>query len=286
MKKYQKILEKLRNRYKLILYNDSTLREVTTFYLTRLNVFAFTGLFIAVIVVVVIVLFIFTPLNAFLPAYSDSKLKRELIESAIRMDSIEYVLKQRETYFAQIRNVMDGKDYESYTETDDTTVLERQEINFTKSKHDSLLRLLIEEEEATNLSVVNSENTGSKFNRLHFFMPVKGLITSKFEPSESHFGIDIVAKAEEPILATLNGTVIMATWSLETGYVIQIQHEENLISMYKHNSALLKKVGDHVKAGETIAIIGNTGEMTTGPHLHFEIWHNGVPINPEDYIAF
>ena len=115
---------------------------------------------------------------------------------------------------------------------------------------------------------------------------MKGIITYSFNPSENHFGTDIVAASNKVVVATLNGTVVMANWTLETGYIVQIQHDNNLLSIYKHNSELLKKVGDHVSAGEAIAIIGNSGELTSGPHLHFELWHNGAPINPEDYIAF
>ena len=117
-------------------------------------------------------------------------------------------------------------------------------------------------------------------------MPVHGTLTSKFNPEIKHWGIDIAAKEDEPILATLSGTVILATWTIETGNTIQIQHDDNLISVYKHNSVLLKNAGDKVQAGDPIAIIGNSGEFTSGTHLHFEIWHDGVPVNPEDYLIF
>jgi murein DD-endopeptidase MepM/ murein hydrolase activator NlpD len=119
-----------------------------------------------------------------------------------------------------------------------------------------------------------------------FFAPLNGYITSTFNPREEHFGVDIVGPENEAIKATLEGTVIFASWTNDNGYVIQIQHPNNIISVYKHNSALLKKVGDYVKAGEPIAIIGNSGENTSGPHLHFELWYNGIPINPQEYIIF
>jgi len=287
MKKENRLIDKLKNRYKLIIYNDSTLREVTSLSLSRLNVFAFFGLFIILITVAVSLLFVFTPLNGFLPAYTDSKLKREMVMNALRVDSIEQVLLEREIYFKNISNVLQGKEFETDVMLEsDTSVVNRAQIDFTKTKHDSLLRVLIEEEEQTNLAVVNKTEIKSTFKNLHFFMPVKGMISSKFDASIAHYGIDLVGAVDAPVMATLRGTVVLAQWSLATGYVIQIQHEENLISIYKHNSVLLKKVGDHVEAGESIAIIGNTGENTTGPHLHFELWHNGTPINPQDYIAF
>lgn len=181
---------------------------------------------------------------------------------------------------------MEGEDFETYKETHDTVTPERQKVDFTKSKHDSILRTLIEEEEQQNLALVNGGAAKEKIKNLTFFMPIKGPVTKKFDAKTGHLGVDIVSKDDEPVLATLAGTVTLATWSLETGNVIQIQHDDNIISIYKHNSTLLKKVGDKVKAGEPIAIIGNSGELTSGTHLHFEIWHNGVPVNPEDYIAY
>ena len=121
---------------------------------------------------------------------------------------------------------------------------------------------------------------------LNLFPPVKGYITQKYEPNKDHYGIDIVAKDKESVKSALDGTVIMADWTSETGYVIAVQHQYNLVSFYKHNSVLLKKVGNFVKAGDAIAIIGNSGEMSSGPHLHFELWKDGVPINPELYMVF
>ena len=132
----------------------------------------------------------------------------------------------------------------------------------------------------------NSKQTNVNLKNLHFFLPIKGIVTNGFNVENGHLATDIVAQPNEPVLATLEGTVTLATWSLQEGYIIMIQHNYNIVSIYKHNESLLKKQGDHVTAGEPIAIIGNTGELTTGPHLHFELWYNGTPLNPEDYIAF
>ena len=123
-------------------------------------------------------------------------------------------------------------------------------------------------------------------SRVFFYVPVTGIITNPFNAENEHYGVDIVAPADEPILASLKGTVILSTWTLGTGNIIQIQHENDIITVYKHNSMLLKKSGDFVKAGEPIAVIGNSGELSTGPHLHFELWYKGIPVNPEKYIKF
>ena len=147
------------------------------------------------------------------------------------------------------------------------------------------MRTEIEQQDKYNLSVGNEPGSGSISN-FYFFTPVKGTITTKFNSTEKHFGVDVVAAPDAVIKSTLDGTVVMSDWTSQTGYVIAIQHSNNLFSIYKHNSALLKSAGNVVKAGEVIAIIGNSGEITTGPHLHFELWYNGAPVDPTDYIAF
>ncbi len=280
----ESLLLKLKNKYRLTVHNEATLEEVWKFHLSRLNLFTYIGIFVMLIAFLVILLFVFTPLNAFLPSYTDSKLQRQVMENIIRIDSLEQQIKMRDIYLENLKNVLQGKNPNDYFDKRDTTT-KYSDIKLRKSQHDSVLRKQIESEEQSNLSVIKNPKSKNPFEHLHFFVPVKGYITAKFNPSESHYGIDIAASPTEAVLATLDGTVVMATWTLETGYVIQIQHDNNLVSVYKHNSILLKKSGDHVNAGEGIAIVGNSGELTTGPHLHFELWHNGVPVNPEDYIV-
>ena len=277
--------KKQRDSYKIILYNETTLHETTSFRVNMLNMVAYAGALIIVIALLTAILFIYTPLNSFLPKQDDEDMKWALTTNAKRMDSISTVLLQRQEYFSKIRNIMNGRSFDEYDENEDTTTIERQHADFTKSKHDSIVRILIEEETQQTLALINSSGK-EKYKRRNFFMPVHGTLTSKFNPEIKHWGIDIAAKEDEPILATLSGTVILATWTIETGNTIQIQHDDNLISVYKHNSVLLKNAGDKVQAGDPIAIIGNSGEFTSGTHLHFEIWHDGVPVNPEDYLIF
>ena len=146
----------------------------------------------------------------------------------------------------------------------------------------------IEQEEKYNVNISTPQVFEPKveINKLHFYCPLRGAVTNRFDASGNHYGVDIVSNLNEPILSILDGTVVFSGWTLEAGYIIGIQHRNNLISIYKHNSQLLKEMGNRVRAGEAIAIIGNTGEYTTGPHLHFELWHNGKPLNPNDYIVF
>jgi murein DD-endopeptidase MepM/ murein hydrolase activator NlpD len=280
------IVQKLKNKYQLTIYNVNTLEQVITFNLSRLNVFAYVGVFVILISIVISLLYIYTPLNLLLPAQQNSRLSRQLMTTAFKIDSLQNEISIRDRYFQNIQNIMLGRQLENFESAYDTS-LRNDKLVFTRSKHDSILRKQIEQEEKKNLTQISEQtNVGVSLKNLHFFMPVKGIVTQKFDLNSGHPAIDIVSEPNEPVLATLEGTVTIATWSLTTGYVIQIQHAHNLISIYKHNSSLLKKEGDRVSAGEPIAIIGNTGELTTGPHLHFELWYNGVPINPENYIAF
>ncbi len=286
-KRKQKIIERLKNKYRLKIYNDVTLEEVTNFRLSRLNLFAYLGVIVIIIGVIVFYLLVNTRLSAFLPTYTDTQLKRSIVLTAMKVDSLENQIKIRDQYFSNIRNIIEGKELTDLVSKPDSS-LRAKNIKFTKSAADAQLRKQIEEDELLNTkSAVKKQVDKNSLTSLHFFSPVtKGYITSKFNNKEQHYGIDIVSAPNEGVKATLDGTVISASWTLETGYVIQIQHENDLISLYKHNSALLKKTGDRVKAGEVIAIIGNSGELTTGPHLHFELWHKGVPVNPEAYIIF
>lgn len=279
------IVNKLKNKYRLSIYNDDTFEEVWYLRLSRLNVFSLVGTSLLLFTIGIIVLIAFTPIREFIPGYPDGNMRRNIINNVYKLDSLEHELEIRDRYFESVNTIIRGGTPVSYENSQDTTI-RYEEITFDKSEHDSLLRQQIEEEELFNLSILKNTSNKTDFSSMHFYPPIKGLVTNSFNPSENHFGTDIVTASNKVVVATLDGTVIISNWTLETGYVIQIQHENNLISIYKHNSELLKKVGNHVTAGETIAIIGNSGELTSGPHLHFELWHNGTSIDPEDYVAF
>jgi murein DD-endopeptidase MepM/ murein hydrolase activator NlpD len=279
------IVNKLKNKYRLSIYNDDTFEEVWYLRLSRLNVFSIVGTSVLLFTIGIIVLIAFTPIREFIPGYPDGNMRRNIINNVYKLDSLEHELEMRDRYFESINTIIRGGTPVSYENSQDTSI-RYEDITFDKSEHDSLLRQQIEEEELFNLSIFDNTSNKTDFSSIHFYPPVNGLVTNSFNPSENHFGTDIVTASNKVVVATLDGTVIIANWTLETGNVIQIQHDNNLVSIYKHNSELLKKVGDHVTAGETIAIIGNSGELTSGPHLHFELWHNGTSIDPEDYVAF
>jgi len=279
----KKIFRKLNDRYRLIIYNDSTFQSVWSMKLTRLKVFTVTSLLSAILVILVILLIATTGLREYIPGYPKAEYRQMLVLTALKIDSLENELHKRDQFFRGIQAIMDGEVPEDNLTVDTFTF--SGQVEFETFNHDSIFqdKLLAEQ---INLTPGSNANRRLSLSQIHFFVPVKGVITNKFKSTHDHFGVDLVSEPNARISAIMDGTVIFAGWTIETGYVIYIQHDAELISAYKHNSELLKSKGDRIKAGEAVAIIGNTGELSTGPHLHFELWHNGTAIDPEQYIDF
>ena len=198
-------------------------------------------------------------------------------------------MRTQQRYLDDLRKVLGGElpDERKMTPADTSKTHDYHAIKDNHSPDDSLLRS--EYDNANKYKLFKSDKTsgsGSTMRNLTFYSPIKGIVSKEFDPLRKHFGVDIVAPRDEVIKSVQDGTVIFSSWTVETGYVIAVQHPGNVISVYKHNSVLLKKEGNIVHAGETVAIIGQTGELSNGPHLHLELWVNGVPVNPKDYIVF
>jgi murein DD-endopeptidase MepM/ murein hydrolase activator NlpD len=287
-KERKPLFSKLKNKYRLVIMNDDTFEEKASLKLSPLNVFVSVGTISILLVVLIIYSIAFTPLREYIPGYADLGMQRKVIALGIKADSLEAMLKAKEAYVQNINNIMNGTVGDNDDKGDKSAPVQRYDTikSLKKSKEDSLLRQQIEGENKFELSTSTTKTFTNSISNFFFFTPVKGTVTNTFDPPQKHFGVDVVAQNNEAIKATLDGTVIIANWSSETGYVMALQHSNNMISVYKHNSALLKKIGNYVKAGEAIAIIGNSGELTTGPHLHFELWYNGTAMNPLQYIAF
>ena len=281
---------KLRSKYRMVIFNDETFEERFIFRLTRLNVFSFFLSLGIIFTLITFLLIVYTPIKEYIPGYPSEYQRQELIQLNIFADSLEREMNKKDLYFENIKRIIEGKDFEDESEIEQQQNTSYDSIKFTNSAADSLLRLEFESQNLHNLYFTDADENSSKqvvsIRNINFYTPAEGIVTSHFDISKDHFGIDIVSKHNTAIKAILDGTVIFAGWTLETGYIIAIQHEQNIISFYKHNSVLLKKEGDIVSAGEAIAISGASGEMSTGPHLHFELWHNGAAVNPEDYIIF
>jgi murein DD-endopeptidase MepM/ murein hydrolase activator NlpD len=280
----KRLLHKLKRRFRLVIMNEDTLEESAAFSLRPLNVFVFAGLTVILLITLTTLLIAFTPLKEYIPGYADVKMQRRVYGLVLKADSMQQALESRERYINNIRDIINGNISTALPANKNAQSARYDTVQqLKKSLADSILRKEIESQSPLTL---RANQTSSGISGFLFFPPLKGTVTSRFDAGVKHFGIDIVSNANESIKATLDGTVILSNFTSETGYVIALQHGNNLVSFYKHNSALLKKAGDFVKAGEVIAIIGNSGELSTGPHLHFELWYNGTPLDPRKYVAF
>ena len=276
-----------RDKYRFAIYNDKTFEEVWRIRMTRYNGFLLLVFLVLFIVGITVVLISFTNLREFIPGYPDGNTRRNIIMNALRLDSLENELELRDQYFENLNAIISGREPLDRVAGQDTTA-NYEDITFNNSAEDSLLRLQVEQEEQYNLTfMADYSESNVNLSNIHFFPPVKGIVSGNFNPRTKHFGTDIVTSSKAVVSATLDGTIMFTGWTMETGWVIQIQHSNNLISVYKHNATLLKDAGDTVVAGEGIAVVGDSGELyTSGPHLHFEIWYNGEAVNAEDYILF
>ncbi len=286
-KKNKRWIGRLKSRYRLVVMNDETYEEKASFSLRPLKIFTGIGLGVILLVILTTFLIAFTPLREYIPGYADLKTQKNIASLLMRADSMEKALAARDLYITNIRNIINGtagtdSGFQQIADPGNYDTIHR----LHKSQEDSLLRLEIESRDQFALTVGENGSVINSIRSFLFFPPLKGEVTSRFDPVSRHYGVDIVSKPDEVIKATLDGTVLLANFTSETGWVIGIQHSNNLFSWYKHNSALLKKAGDFVKAGEVIAVIGNSGELSSGPHLHFELWFNGTAVDPLKYVSF
>ena len=276
-----------RDKYRFSVINDHTLEEVWRIILTRYNAFLLITFIVLFIIWGTSTLITFTNLREFIPGYPDVTMRRNILLSAIRLDSLDQELKLRDKYFDNLNSIISGNQPVAQSIRQDTTK-NYKDIKFNTSPEEATLRARVENEDRYNLSLgPSAPESISGLANLHFFPPVKGIVSGRYEVKTKHFGTDIVTKPRAIVSSVLDGTVIFTGWTMETGFVIEVQHSNNIISLYKHNASLLKETGDLVRAGEAISIVGDSGELyTTGPHLHFEIWYKGSPLDPEKHISF
>lgn len=286
-----KIISRLKNKYRLVIMNDETFEEKLSLTLSPLNVITVFGSFTLLLIISMVYFIAFTPLREYIPGYADIGMRRKVFQMSTAVDSLQREMKMRDEYLAVLKNIIEGKSPEPAAEKGNKSgkQVTKTGIKFSRSKEDSLLRKMVAEED--NALLQRKQQAGGSDKNLRtkgllFFKPVSGVVSSAFNTSDEHYGVDIVTAPDETVKATLDGKVIFSGWTIETGHVLVIQHEQNLISLYKHNSILLKKTGNYVQSGEPIAIVGNSGELSTGPHLHFEVWQNGKPLNPKEIFLF
>jgi len=276
---------RLRSKYRFSIFNDTSHEELFVFRANGLMMLLSICLAIIMIILSVTLLISYTPLREFIPGYPNAQTRSAIVQNALKVDSLEQAVKLWDFQLNNIQRIVTGQkpleleNVSATTDTSKTITLKR-----TGSKEDSILRKEVIKQEQFNLGT--KRNQIEQIEGLHFFPPVKGIISDGFNLATNHPFLDIAAPTNAVVSAVLDGTIIMANWTDETGFTIQIQHSNDLISIYKHNSKLLKKTGDRVNAGTAISLVGNTGELSTGSHLHFELWHKGVAIDPSKYIKF
>ena len=277
-------INKLTRSYKVVVSSEDTFEERLSFSTNKLNVFLVLSLYSIILIAFTISVVFFTQIREMVPGYSSSDLLTQAIYLTKKTDSLENELELNNTFYKSIENVLSGKTEQIIYK--DTLAVSNEEDNidfqtvFTNAE-DSILRKYVEEEDKFNLT----KNELVIENKM-FVSPVKGQITQKFDPLNNHFALDILVDTGTPVKSILEGKVIFSEWSVDTGHVLIIDHGDNIISVYKHNSKVLKTQNNFVKAGEVIAYSGNQGTLSTGPHLHFELWKNGTPINPEPLFNF
>jgi murein DD-endopeptidase MepM/ murein hydrolase activator NlpD len=291
------IRENLKNKFRLVIMNEDTFQEIASFKLTLFNFYLLGSSVLVFVGFLALVFIAVTPIKRYLPGYGLGSSSEEVLSLMRKVEEVENEMNAQRIYLNNVKRMLTG-DVE--TEEDipvpeknlisNLVNLEEQNLS-APSEEDNELRKEVELENIGNLAkrsryTGNGKSEDMPIEGVFFVNPVKGEITSQFDLKKNHFGVDIVAPKNTAIKAALSGYVFLADWTLETGHTIGIQHANNLITFYKHNAALLKKVGAFVKSGEAIAIIGNTGTKTEGPHLHFELWYKGIVMDPTDFISF
>jgi murein DD-endopeptidase MepM/ murein hydrolase activator NlpD len=279
-KKIKTFIQKLKEKHRLSYTDDSTYHEKWSFNLSTLNMLSLLVLYSLILVFLLFLFIRFTPVKyLFVDNASIYELKETAIKNQQIIDSLEYKINSTDNYLTDLRKILNGDSFDD-TLSQNNNIPVDYNPDFSKNDADSILRYQVEHQK-------DNLNKKTKHNNIGFFMsPVNGKISKGFEPNKKHFGVDIVTKKDEPILAILDGVVIFSNWTSTEGNVIVIQHHNNILSMYKHCSVLLKELGDKVETADPIAIVGNSGKFTTGPHLHFEIWQDGTPLNPQELISF
>lgn len=284
-KRFKRIMRKIRLKQRLVILDENTFEEKFSLRLSAMNLFIWIGSLSFLLILGTTILIAYTPLREFIPGYPDGSEKQQYIENRMKADSLESELKKYEDYVSNIQIILSGET-PSDSSGNPVAIKDYKNVNFKRSSEDSIFRKKVEEEEKYNLQFGQAKAVVSndQMYGIFFFTPLSGTVSQSFDPKKEHFGIDIITSTNDAIKATLDGTVVFADWTSDGGHEIHIQHSNNLMSVYKHNSVLLKKTGDVVNAGDPIAIVGNSGKLTEGTHLHFELWYKGKAIDPQNYL--
>ena len=276
--------KKLFNDYKVVVSSEDTFEEKFAFKASKINVFVLMLVYSVILISFTISVVFFTQLRELVPGYSSSDLLSRAIYLTQKTDSLERQIELNNKFYKSIEDVLSGKTDE-FIERDnipiDSSLNEKNVFSISPNSEDSILRNYVDSQDKFNLT----KNELVIENKM-FFSPIKGDITQTFNFEENHYAIDIAADIGTPVKSILDGKILFSEWSVDTGHVIIVDHGDNIVSVYKHNSKSLKEQNDFVQAGEVIAYSGNQGSLSSGPHLHFELWKNGTPIDPEPLLNF
>ena len=273
--------QRLLNKYRLVVLNEATYEERLSYKLSRLNIFLFFSLLAILIIISTICLIAFTSVKEYIPGYDSTVLRTNAVKNIETLDSLTLVIEKNQDFINSIGSVILGETTKSEAQKEIKVRIDISDIEFKVNQEDSLLRKVVEKEDRFN--VLESATSKVKYVLIS---PIFGQVTSRFDYGIKHFGTDIAVPINSPVKSIAKGTVVLAEWTVQTGYVIVIENAYGLTSVYKHNDSGLISQGDLVESGQVIALSGNTGELTTGPHLHFELWREGIPVNPENYVSF
>lgn len=286
MKPKKTLSERLTTKYQLVIRNEENLAEKSNVGFTYAKLMVVSAS--VFLVLFIFSLFLSKTLLAkwFDPKHAQMEANKKLYELALKVDSLAVEVNQKDIFIQNFQRILSGDTSSGFSDPAQALV-NNQPVsaigNMELASSDSMFR---KEFEKNEFAMVSLNGKYRELEEIFFFTPITGFISDRYDVKKGHYGIDIVAKTNEPVKCLADGMVIMSSWTQDSGYVIAIQHRGNLVSVYKHNAGLLKKVGSFVNAGEIISIVGNSGEMTDGPHLHFEMWYNGNSLNPEDFVTF
>jgi len=272
-------LRRLKNKYRLVILNDGTFEERVSLKITPIKIILITFILSLLLIFLTLLLFSFTPLKEYIPGKTNAETQKNLIKLAVDVDSIRTHTEERDLYLKHLKTILNGGVVKTDFRREESGVIEKSN-SLNISKEDSLFRLRVEEKSNGDYISLSSEPN------IYFINPVRGTLIDGYNIENKHLGVDLVCKENAIICSVSEGVVVTSDWTKETGFVIAVQHPRGFLSFYKHNSVLLKEVGEYVQGGDPIAIVGNSGEFTSGPHLHFELWKNGQSLDPENYISF
>ena len=282
-KKKHTLIDKLSERFHILLVNEKTLEKRKLFSSSSINLAASSLFAFLLLLSTSFILIYITPLKEYFRGYTSIELRENAVENSMKLDSLESLYISQSKYIKSLKDILSGNiSFEDLDQNTENTESNSLELEIVKTNlDDSLLRALVDEEDKYNAFDLE----GERFTTV-LFPPVKGGLSSGFDYESKHYGVDIAMPENSPVHSISEGIVVFAEWTSETGFVIILEHLNGLTSIYKHNSSIIKTQGDRIETGEIIAFTGNTGSLTTGPHLHFELWYRGEPVDPESYIEF